>query len=113
MGTVYTIVTILGMAAIVGMYLLSLVLRHKETPKGLSFIHGIFAVAGLLLLIYYTTCGNSSLTRSMIIFIIAAIGGIALIYRDITGNKVPSWLAIGHGLIAVTGFVFLIIDAFL
>jgi hypothetical protein len=34
--------------------------------------------------------------------------GIVLITRDVTGKSLPKWLSIGHGLIAIAGFVFLL-----
>jgi hypothetical protein len=47
-----------------------------------------------------------------VLFIIAATGGFIVFVRDIINKPVPKWLAIVHGLIAVTGFIFLLMFAF-
>ena len=112
MGTIYSAIAILGMTAILGMYLLSLVLRNKTTPKGVSIMHGLFAVTGLVLLIVYCLGNNPGPLESIIVFSIAALGGFILIYKDITGQKIPKWLGIVHGLTAVTGYILLLCFAF-
>src|SRR5688572_27105905 len=106
---IYVVTTIFGMVAIAGMYLLSLALRNKQFPKGLTIIHGLMAALALVLLIIY--CFRNDTTgplTSIIVFVIAALSGFFLNYKDLTGKKVPKWLAIAHGLIAATGFAFLL-----
>jgi len=111
MGLIYASIAIFGMTAIFGMYLLSLILRNKSTPKGVTIIHGLMAAVALILLIFYCFGDAPGPWPSIIIFTLAAIGGFVLNYRDITGKKVPKWLGIVHGLAAVTGFILLILFA--
>ncbi|MEO8402067.1 MAG: hypothetical protein ABI597_09785 [Gammaproteobacteria bacterium] len=99
-------------AAILGLYLLSFILQNKNTPKGVAFTHGPLAAAGLILLIIYALFNTPAPIVSIIIFILAALGGIMLIYRDITGKSLPKWMAVGHGLTAIVGFIFLILFTF-
>jgi hypothetical protein len=47
-----------------------------------------------------------------VLLVIAAIGGIIVFARDITNKPVPKWLAIVHGLVAVAGFLFLLLYSF-
>jgi hypothetical protein len=47
------------------MYLLSLVLRKKQTPKPASFIHGIFVAVALVLLISYTVKHGPVLSNAL------------------------------------------------
>jgi hypothetical protein len=112
MNTLYLIITLFALGAIVGMYLLALVLQKKETPKLVAFIHGALVVTALILLIYYSGTHTPGPIESIVVFVIAAVGGLTLIVRDLTGKPLPAWLAIGHGLIAVTGFIFLLVYAF-
>ena len=113
MGTVYIVITLLGLAALLGMYLLSLILRSKQVPKGATIIHGLMAGVALVLLIAYSVSReNSGPLPSIIVLILAAISGLILNYRDLTGRKVPKWLGLGHGLIAVAGFVILLLIVF-
>ena len=112
MAILYTSVAILGMTAILGMYLLSLVLRNKSTPKGITIIHGFLAVVALILLIVYCFGHTPGPWVSIIVFVVAASGGFIMNYRDITGKSVPKWLGIVHGLTAIAGFALLIYFAF-
>ncbi|CEK11035.1 hypothetical protein [Legionella hackeliae] len=100
-----------SLAAILGIYLLSYVLAEQNTPKGVAIIHGAMASCGLLLVIIYSLLYQPP-TASLIIFLLAALGGIFIFYRDITGKKVPKLLAMGHGSIAVIGFILLILFTF-
>lgn len=103
----YVAITFFLLAALLGMYLLSFVLQHKNTPKGVAFTHGPLAGTGLIILIIYALLYKPAPIISLVSFIIAALGGIVLISRDILGKSIPIWLAIGHGLIAIAGFIFL------
>lgn len=106
-------ITLFAVAALLGFYLLSFVLQHKETPKGIAFIHGPIAATALVFLIIYASLYEPVFFYSALFFILAALGGLTLIYRDLTGKSLPGWLALGHGLIAATGFILLIIFYFL
>lgn len=107
----WTAISIFALTAILGMTLISYVLQNKPTPKALAFIHGPFGAIGILLLIIYAFYRSPSPLESIIIFIIAAFMGFILIFRDLTGRSIPKWLAVLHGLTAVTGFVFLLFFA--
>ncbi|HWY12665.1 MAG TPA: hypothetical protein VN026_15130 [Bacteroidia bacterium] len=112
MATIYTAVAILGMTAIIGMYLISLVLKDKPTPIVAAIVHGIFAILGVALLVNYCVWTAPRPVASMTVFIIAALGGLTLGYKHVTGKKLPKWLAVVHGLAAVTGYVLLLCFAF-
>lgn len=108
-----TAIGIFSLTAILGMLLLSYVLTNKDTPKGISFIHGPLGAIGIIILLVYAFIHNHSPIVSLTLFILAALGGFMLIHRDITGKPLPYWLAIGHGLTALTGFIFLLIFTFM
>jgi zinc transporter ZupT len=112
MNTLYLSISLFALGAIIGTYLLSFVLQKKEIPKLFAFIHGAFVVIAFILLIHYGYQHEAGLIESIILFVVAALGGITLIIRDVTGKSLPKWLAISHGLIAVTGFTSLFIYAF-
>lgn len=104
----YTIIAIFALAAILGMILISHVLRSKETPKGVVIGHGLFAAVALVLLIMYVMGNKPGPMESLIVFVIAALGGFIMVARDFTGRSIPKWLAVVHGLAAVTGFILLL-----
>jgi RsiW-degrading membrane proteinase PrsW (M82 family) len=108
----YTAIGFFSLAAIFGLILLPYILRDKETPKSLALLHGLLAATALVLTIYYTVKHRPGPVESAVLFTIAALGGLVVFGRDITNKSIPKWLAVIHGLIAITGFVFLLIFAF-
>ena len=109
---IITSIAFFALAAILGMFLLSFVLKGKETPKAVVFTHGPLAVIGVVLLIVYAFERPPGPMESIIIFLIAAAGGLMMIARDLTGKAIPKWLAVLHGLLAVSGFILLLVFAF-
>jgi hypothetical protein len=101
-------VLLITMAVLLGIYLLTFILQNKSTPKGVAFTHGPLASLGLILLIIYAFVQGPDPIISIIIFIIAALGGLVLIFRDLTGKSLPKWMAIGHGAIAAIGYILLL-----
>ncbi len=108
----YTAIACFSLAIILGMLLISYVLADKNTPKAVVFTHGSLAAIGIVLLIVYAFIHHPSPIISIILFILAAMGGFLMVYRDLTGHPVPKWLAVGHGLTAIIAFVFLLVFAF-
>jgi hypothetical protein len=108
----YTVTALFALTALLGMYLLAMVLREKETPKSVTLAHGLFAVIALVLLVVKIAGDGSGPVESAVLFAMAAAGGFVLVFRDLTGKKIPKWLAVAHGLLAISGFVFLLISVF-
>lgn len=105
---IYTAIALFSLAAILGLILLSYVLKGKQTPKAVVFTHGPVAALALVLLIIYSTGNTPAPITSIVLFVIAALGGVVLVTHDVMGKVIPKWLAVTHGLIAVTGFLFLL-----
>ncbi|MCP0913234.1 MULTISPECIES: hypothetical protein [Legionella] len=101
-------IIVFALAASLGIFLLSYVLQGKNTPKGVAIIHGFFAATGIVLLIVYSFFYQGPLA-ALTVFILAALGGFVLFYKDITGGNIPKAFALGHGSIAVIGFILLIL----
>lgn len=112
MGMIYTAIALFGIAAVIGIYLLSFVLQKKETPKAMAIMHGLLAATALVILIVHTADTGADIIQIIVLFVITALGGIVLFARDIMGKSLPNGLAIVHGLLAVTGFIFLLVYAF-
>jgi hypothetical protein len=111
MALVYWATGFFSLAIILGMILLAFVMGGKETPKAVVFTHGPLAAIGLVLLIVYLFDAAPSPIESVILFVMAATGGLYMFYKDLTGKKVPRALAIGHAILAIAGFVFLLVYA--
>ena len=112
MGPLYVAIGLFGMTALFGMYMLSLILGGKSAPRAAMITHGSFAALALVVLLVYITVNPPGPWASLTVFVLAAIGGLTMVYRYIMGKTVPKWLAIGHGLTAIFGFTLLILFAF-
>jgi peptidoglycan/LPS O-acetylase OafA/YrhL len=83
-------------------------------PSWLAMLHGLLAAAGLTLLVYAacTTSVPSLATLALILFLVAAAGGVLLNLRfHLNDIALPKWLVLVHGSIAVVGFVCLLMAA--
>lgn len=110
MTTIQWPVTIIAAAALIGIYLLSLVLRKKETRKGLAIVHGPLAVIGLIGLILFSIQNRESrYVTSIVLFTLAAIGGFFLIYKDLSGVRVSRPIATAHGLLAAVALILMVV----
>lgn len=108
-----TTVILFALAATLGLILITKVLKDEETPKAVVYSHGTAAaVALVLLIIAYSNQGDSLLLISILVFVVAALGGFVMFGRDLTHRPIPKWLAIVHALAAVTAFGFLLFAAF-
>ena len=111
---VTTSLILFAIAAVIGLTLAITILKDKETNKGVAVIHGLFAATALIILIIFAfgETGGGVMTE-VILFIIAALGGIFLITRDLMKKPGPKAVVVIHALVAVISFIMLLIFAFL
>jgi hypothetical protein len=109
MNNLYIAISVLALTAIIGTYLLSLLLRNRTIPTGAAIIHGLFAAVSLILIIVYCCGHEPGPWSSAISFSIAALGGFILAYKDLTRKKIPKWLGVAHGATALLGFFILVL----
>lgn len=105
-----TAIVLFAIAAVGGVTMAAMHFKGKTPPPvPLAVLHGLFAAAGLVVLIVglLNAAGNLALT-ALVIFLIAAIGGFTLLTFHIRGRALPGGLVIGHGLLAVAAFVVLL-----
>ena len=105
MTIIYITLIIFGLTTILGLYLSSLVLRNKQTPKVVIVVHGVLSISGFVFLIFY--CPASLIIT--LCFSIATVCGLVLLYQDLTGVKYSKWLCYAHGLMTIAGFVLLFV----
>jgi hypothetical protein len=105
----YLNIALFAIAAIVGLIILKNWLTSATTSRAVVYAHGIFAAAGLVLLfVYFLKNGEQNIKTSLILFLVAAMAGFYMFFQDLKGKFSPTWLAVVHGLVAVVGFVFLL-----
>lgn len=108
-----TTIILFALAAVLGLVLINKVFKEEETPKAVVYSHGGAAALGLILLIIaYMNQGDSMLMTSLLIFVVAALGGFVMFGRDISQQPIPKWLSVVHALAAVAGFILLLIAVF-
>lgn len=96
---------------------LSLAAKHLKSipvsiPAALS--HGVFAAAGLVLFaLAAMEKGMTVLSKaSLTLFVVAALGGVLLFVFHLKGKKLPPPLIFLHAIVAVCGFVLLLLYTF-
>ncbi len=108
-----TAAIVLAFAALGGLTLAVIRLRGAPwPPTWMALGHGAVAAAGLVLLIYAAvTPGIPNLAQIALgILVLAALGGATMFVGfHLRQRPLPIPLVIGHGLIAVTGYVLLLV----
>jgi hypothetical protein len=109
-------VIVLALAAVGGLTLAVIRLRGAPwPPTWMALGHGAVAATGVGLLIYAAVSpGIPTLAQVALgIFILAALGGATLFLGfHMRGKALPIPLVLGHGLIAATGLVLLLLSYF-
>jgi hypothetical protein len=104
------------LAALGGLVMAGIRFAGKDhPPTWLAMLHGLLAAAGLTLLIYAAaTVGVPSLALyAIVLFVIAAAGGLLLnLGYHWKGLPLPKGLMVGHAVIAVVGFLLLLVATF-
>jgi hypothetical protein len=111
-----TAAIILGLAALGGVTLGGIRLSGApRPPTWLALGHGAIAATGLIMLgyeAYYP--GIPQLAQIALgVFVLAALGGAVLFFGfHLKEQALPIPFVIGHGLIAVTGYVLLLVSLY-
>jgi hypothetical protein len=108
---------VLALAAVGGLTLAVIRLRGAPWPPlWMALGHGVVAATGVGLLIYaaLTAEGIPRLAQAALgFFILAALGGAALLLGfHLRSKPLPIPFVLGHGLIAATGYVLLLLSLF-
>jgi Mn2+/Fe2+ NRAMP family transporter len=99
------------LAAMIGVYMLSNILKNEEPPRPAIFSHGSIAFIAFLILVSYAIAVGPSflLILSIVLFILAEMGGITLLIMDTRNKPLPKPLAYIHAMVAGTGILVLVI----
>ena len=111
-GMLLICITLFAIAAAGGLVMAGVrAFAQRNPPAWLALLHGLLAGAGLtLLLLVYFVSGLPALAAwALLLFIIAAAGGVVLnLGYQWQQKPLPLNLMYGHALIAVVGFVLLV-----
>ena len=107
-----TIILLFSIAAGFGIVLLVPILQDKSPSRPFVFIHGGIAATALVMLLLRFFKENASVpSLSVILFVIAAIGGLVLFARDMQNKALPKGLALIHAGAAVVALLILLFSA--
>ena len=110
---IYLPIVLFAVAAVLGVTILVKWLQDKEAPKAIVYSHGAVAAFALILLIFYAIQNPNNFPQlSIILFVAAALGGFVLFGAEMFGGKRIVPVGVVHALIAVAGFVTLLLFAF-
>lgn len=113
MNLIYASIVLFAIAAVLGLSILIKWLTKKDASKGVIYAHGIFAALGLGFLVVLAVEDPERYPKvALILLIIAALGGFYMFFRDLQKKMSPYAIAFVHALLAVAGFVALLIFAF-
>jgi peptidoglycan/LPS O-acetylase OafA/YrhL len=97
-------------AAALGLVILTAVLEERPRNKIILYLHGGIAGTAIILMLIDVLVfgGNPLLIISLVLFLLAAMGGLTLFTLDKHKKPIPKWLALGHPLVAFAGLIALV-----
>jgi hypothetical protein len=104
-----------AIAAVAGLTMAVMHFRGFSPPKPvLAVLHGLFAASGLviLLLALIKTGFGGKTGIALGLLVVAALGGFGLLGFHAKGQRLPSALVVVHALVAVAGFLTLLLAEF-
>jgi hypothetical protein len=106
----YLIIALFALAAVMGLVIAVAIFSGKpSTPKPAVIAHGIFGASALVIFLFYAMGHQDNYPQlSLILFIVAALGGFLLLYNDLKRKPGPKAIVVVHALVAVTAFVILL-----
>jgi drug/metabolite transporter superfamily protein YnfA len=109
----YASIAIFALAAVAGLTIFVTWLKKRTASRPVVYLHGLLAATALVLLAIFSFNQPENFPKfSLVLFVLAALGGFYMFSRDMRGKSNPLGLAGAHALLAVAGFVLLLIFAF-
>jgi lipid-A-disaccharide synthase-like uncharacterized protein len=106
----YAALASLIIGGLIGVFQLNNWRMGKRPNRSLPIAHGVFNVLGLALLLTYAfTTDDKIPTASIVMFLVAATGGLFLFYMDVTQRRIPMLVGYIHGLVALIAIALLLI----
>ena len=106
-------IILFAIAALGGLYMAVCIFKGSFAPWALSILHALLGASGLVLILISVLQGARGLVAgALIILAIAAIGGFYLASYHVRRQLAPKSIVAIHAVVAVTGFLVLLVAAF-
>jgi len=110
---IYLSIALFALSAVLGLTILLKWLSKQQASQTVIYSHGVIAATALIILAWYSLQNPENFPKaSIILFVIAAIGGFYLFFRNLKQQTGPLPVAFIHALLAVSAFVLLLLFAF-
>ena len=110
---IYLAISLFAISAVLGLTILTKWLTSKAVSKSVIYSHGIFAATALVLLVVFAMQNPDNFPKASIgLFVVAVLGGFYMFIRDLSKKSSPLAIAFVHALLAISGFVALLLFAF-
>ncbi|MGH8251309.1 MAG: hypothetical protein ACREVI_11560 [Steroidobacteraceae bacterium] len=109
-------VLLIVVAAAIGLYMAVQHFRGHTPPKaGLAILHGLLAVSGVIVLLLgvWEIGFGTTHTWALVLFAVAALGGLYLVSHHMRQRPLPNGVIVIHGLVAVIAFLVLVTAVYL
>ncbi|NLN38599.1 MAG: hypothetical protein GX155_03290 [Smithella sp.] len=111
---IYLPVLLFAIAAVGGLTLVVMKFSGRGLPWPLVIAHGVFAASGLIILVInvFSAQQNFLMNLSLVLFLVAAIGGFTILNFHMRKKKQPGILIFIHATVAVISYILLLISVF-
>jgi glucose uptake protein GlcU len=109
-------VALFTVAALIGLYMATQHFKGRTPPPvWAAVLHGLLAVSGavVLLLGVMSTGFGTVHSWALVLFVVAALGGLYLVSFHIRRQPLPGAVVVIHGMVAAVAFLILVVAVFL
>jgi hypothetical protein len=109
-------VLLIALGAVVGLYMAIQHFKGRTPPKaGVAILHGLLAVSGVIVLLLgvWEIGFGTAHTWALLLFGLAALGGLYLVSHHMRQRPLPNGVIVIHGLVAAVAFLVLLTAVYL
>jgi len=110
---IYAAIALFALSAVLGLTILIKWLTKKDASRAVIYSHGIVAATALEILVVYAFMNPDKFPKvSLGLFALSALVGFYMFFNDLKKKMTPLSVAMVHALVAVSGFVALLLFVF-
>jgi len=109
-------VLLIALGAVLGLYMAVQHFKGRTPPKaGVAILHGLLAVSGVIVLLLgvWEIGFGTAHTWALLLFGVAALGGLFLVSHHMRQRSLPNGVIVIHGLVAAIAFLVLLTAVYL